>query len=475
MSKNKAQTVKKENEGLGYALQCIALQSVKCLHPKELKAMWQNTTEKRLYIASLAVNPIGLYFLTHNKYFFMRINIKIYAFVSLLGYFIEKGTVRAFKANREKVGCKVMSLKNRHIVNKQEKQLCDVLNSLKIPFQVVKTNITEFSIQIYILADVPIKTILGSERDIAKRMHLEGKNLTISIDKSYFVFDIRSSEQKVYYFDEYLKKVTDKQLKNKELPFVLGIQQSSGKLIVEDLADMLSSLVAGARGNGKSVFVNSLIQSLMTLSIKEISFILADFKGNELIQYKDFDNCLFISSHAKFGGILDELITEMETRYKKLGKLKNLKDYNESHTEKLPYIVVIIDEMACISLCDNKMAEKINIKLMDILNRGRACGIIIIGAMQRPSSIQIDTNVRANLDAKIAFRVADKRETQFTETPGAEKLNRGEFIINALGYDCERFKSLFIEDKKRNFVFERLENKFANGGEKDGFIVNLNK
>ncbi|HML05381.1 MAG TPA: hypothetical protein VK426_06390, partial [Methanobacterium sp.] len=115
------------------------------------------------------------------------------------------------------------------------------------------------------------------------------------------------------------------------------------------------------------------------------------------------------------------------------------------------------------------------LKLIDLLNRGRACGIIIIGAMQRPSSEQIDTNVRANLISKIAFRVADKKETGFTETPGAEKLDRGEFIVNAIGYNCERFQGLYIDDKKRNFVFEKLEKKYVNGGVKDDFIINLNK
>jgi DNA segregation ATPase FtsK/SpoIIIE, S-DNA-T family len=346
---------------------------------------------------------------------------------------------------------------------------------MNIPHHVIKTVSNDFATQIYILSDVQIKTLLSSEREIAKRMHLENKNLTITVDKSYFVFDIRNSLQKVYYFDEYLKKVKEQQLKEKELPFLLGIRQSTGEFIIEDLADMLSSLVAGARGNGKSVFVNVLIQSLMSLSTKEIIFVLADFKGNECIQYKDFKNCLFISSHDKFINILNELIKEMELRYKKLGKLKNLKDYNENAVEKLPYIVVIIDEMACISLCDEKLSESINLKLMDLLNRGRASGIIIIGAMQRPSSKQIDTNVRANLDAKISFRVSDKKETSFTETPGAEKLNRGEFIINAIGYDCERIQSLFIDDKERNFIFEKLEKKFGKGGKKDGFILNLDK
>jgi hypothetical protein len=95
--------------------------------------------------------------------------------------------------------------------------------------------------------------------------------------------------------------------------------------------------------------------------------------------------------------------------------------------------------------------------------------------MQRPSAKQIDTNVRANLDAKFVFRVAKKSETQFTDTDGAEKLGRGKFIANTRKYDCEHFKGLFIDDKKRNFVFVKLENKFANGGEKHDFIINLNK
>jgi hypothetical protein len=470
-----SKTVKKENEGFGYALKCIALQSAKCMHPRELKKLFQDKKERSLYFVSVPVNPVLLYFLTHNPYFYMKINIKLYIFAAVFGYFLEKGTVKAFQANREAVGGKVVSLKNRHIVNKHEKQLCDVLKGMNIPHHVIKTVSNDFATQIYILSDVQIKTLLSSEREIAKRMHLENKNLTITVDKSYFVFDIRNSLQKVYYFDEYLKKVKEQQLKEKELPFLLGIRQSTGEFIIEDLADMLSSLVAGARGNGKSVFVNVLIQSLMSLSTKEIIFVLADFKGNECIQYKDFKNCLFISSHDKFINILNELIKEMELRYKKLGKLKNLKDYNENAVEKLPYIVVIIDEMACISLCDEKLSESINLKLMDLLNRGRASGIIIIGAMQRPSSKQIDTNVRANLDAKISFRVSDKKETSFTETPGAEKLNRGEFIINAIGYDCERIQSLFIDDKERNFIFEKLEKKFGKGGKKDGFILNLDK
>ena len=193
-----------------------------------------------------------------------------------------------------------------------------------------------------------------------------------------------------------------------------------------------------------------------------------------------FSNCIFFGedSHERVNIMLDELLTEMTTRNKKLaaGRVKNLKDYNEAHAEKLPYIVVLVDELSLISLDDNvELAKKINKKLTKLLNVGRAAGIIVIGAMQRPDAEQIDTSVRANLDAKFVFRVADKKETQFTDVQGAEKLDRGEFIANTKTFDCERFKGLFIDDKKRNFVFEELENKFANGGKKDVNFVNLNK
>ena len=477
-----SKTDKKENEGLGYALSRIASHSIGSMKPKAVVKVFKTRWERNLYIASVFINPAILYFLTHNKHFFMRINIKLYIVAGLFGYFVEKGTVLAFKENWEKVDPKhikermVTNMKLTSLTNKYEKKLTEVLTALNIPHTIAKTLSNEFATQIYILSDVQIKTVLNNEKDIAKRMNLENKNLTISVEKGYFVFDIRNSNQKIYYFDEYMKRINKKQLVGKELPFILGIQQSTGKLIVEDLASMLSSLIAGSRGSGKSVFVNNLIQSLMALNSEDNNgFILPDFKGNELCQYKDFKNCLFINSHTSFDEILGGLINEMESRYEKLGKLKSLKDYNKLNDEKLPYITVIIDEMACISLCDKELSESINLKLMDILNRGRACGIVIIGAMQRPSSKQIDTNVRANLDAKIAFRVSDKRETIFTETPGAEKLNRGEFIINAIGYDCERFKSLFIDDKNRNFIFKELENRYANGVKKDGFIINLDK
>ena len=152
---------------------------------------------------------------------------------------------------------------------------------MNIPFQVAKTNVTEFSTQIFILSDTPIKSILNSERDIAKRMHLENARSNYYIDKSYFVFDIRNSEQKIYYFDDYLKKVTEKQLKNKELPFVLGIHQSTGKMIVSDLLFDDSVLIAGSRGSGKSCFVNVMLQSLIIFAFEKIILVLVDFKGNE--------------------------------------------------------------------------------------------------------------------------------------------------------------------------------------------------
>ena len=248
------------------------------------------------------------------------------------------------------------------------------------------------------------------------------------------------------------------------------------KGLVEDLGKLLHCLVSGTSGGGKSSFVNNFIQSLMLFG-SDILFLLIDFKGNELIQYKHFSNCLFIREHKRLNGLLNSLITEMEHRYKRLVGCPDVQSYNKKNPDnKIPYIVVIIDEAAEITL-DKNMSEELNDKILRLLNMGRASGIFFEYATQRPSGTQIDTDNRAILQTKITFMVTSKKETQFTETTNADKLIEGEFIIKSPRYKCEKFKGLFVdrEDEERNIILKKLENKFAKGGKNNVFSVNLDK
>ena len=443
---------------------------------KNLKSTFGNKKERNLYIASFIVNPIALYFLTHNKYFLLRLDLKLYGLVALAGYFFEKGTLQFMQENNGiNIGFK-KSAKNKVSGNTYEQKLDNALNGLDIPHSITKTMVNDFLTQIYVLSDTPIVVMKSKSSEIAKRMHIDEKDLTISVVKGHFIFDIHNPKQEKYYFDEYVGKINKKQLKDKELPFILGINQSTGKIVIEDLAKLLHCLVSGTSGGGKSSFINNFIQSLMLFG-SDVLFMLVDFKGNELVQYKHLSNCLFVTEHEQLNELLKSLMKEMDSRYKKMNCCPDIQSYNKKNpTNKIPYIVVIIDEVAEIML-EKSMSDELNNKLTRFANKGRASGVLFVYSTQRPSGEQVDTDIRAILNTKITFMVTTKKETQFTEATNADKLTEGEFIIKSTRRRCERFKGLFVdrEDEKRNIVFKELENKFVNGGKKDGIIVNLNK
>lgn len=449
--------------------------SFKNMKWSNLKTTFKSKNERKLYLLSFFANPAILYFLLHNRYFELRLDITYYFILAVFGFFFNKGTYLFLKEK----GCfnfKIKKSKSKLTDCKHEKQLCNALNSLEINHTIDKTVTNDFMTQIYVLSDAPITVMKSKNAEIAKRMHIDEKDLTISVVKGHFIFDIHNPEQEKYYFDEHIRKIDKKQLKNKDLPFVLGICQKTGKKVVEDLAKLLHLLVSGTTGGGKSSFINNLIQSLMLFG-SDVLFVLIDFKGNELIQYKHFKNSIFITEHRKLNTLLDTLMIEMDNRYIKMGSCPDIQSYNKKHQDnKIPYVVVVIDEVAEIML-EKTISEKLNIKLTRFVNKGRAAGILFVFATQRPSGEQVDTDVRAILNTKITFMVTSKKETQFTETVNADKLIEGEFIIKSPKRRSERFKGLFLdrEDEKRNFVFEELENKFTNGGKNNVFSIDLNK
>ena len=189
---------------MGYALQCIALQSVKCLHPRKLKSMWQNSTEKRLYLSSIIVNPIGLYFLTHNKYFFMRINIKLYIMAGLFGYFAQKGTVLAFKENREKVGGKKESKKFGK-EDKLKNKLDHVLEHYKLEPSFVSQSEDGFAFSYeYILKNANIDNVIKRTADIESKLALDKGKLAITFDRDKTIFSISKEKQETFYLEKYI-------------------------------------------------------------------------------------------------------------------------------------------------------------------------------------------------------------------------------------------------------------------------------
>lgn len=229
------------------------------------------------------------------------------------------------------------------------------------------------------------------------------------------------------------------------LPLFLG-KDTSGRPVVGDLARLPHLLVAGATGSGKSVCINTMILSLlMTRSPKDVKLILIDPKQVELAPFSEVPHLLapVVTDMQHAGSVLDWAVQKMEDRYSFLAKarVRHLKEYNklgktelakrmglksEAELEKkgipwkLPYIVVVVDELNDLMMIAQKEVEA---SIMRLAQKSRAIGIHVILATQRPSVDVITGVIKSNLPARMAFQVTSKVDSRtILDTMGAEKL-----------------------------------------------------
>ncbi len=212
------------------------------------------------------------------------------------------------------------------------------------------------------------------------------------------------------------------------LPLALG-KSISGKPFVTDLAKMPHLLIAGATGSGKSVCINVLITSLIyRLHPRELKFIFIDPKMLELSVYSGIPHMArpVVTNPKRAEKVLADAVGEMESRYKKLAAIsvRNIEDYNSRQTnpdEKMPYIVIIVDELADMMIASS--STRIEMLITRLAQMARAVGIHLILATQRPSVDVITGLIKANFSARIAFQVASKVDSRtILDGNGAEKL-----------------------------------------------------
>ncbi|MEN8906128.1 MAG: FtsK/SpoIIIE domain-containing protein [Clostridiales bacterium] len=316
---------------------------------------------------------------------------------------------------------------------------------------------------------------------LAFRLGIDKKKTYMKESKGIIQFII-SGESKIYPFIDHIDNKKIKNItKNMQVPALLGVNLENGKLFIKDLAKMPHCLVMGGTGGGKSCFLNVLIQSIMYFN-RNTSFLMLDFKYVELNIYEDFKNVHFINNYKDASRAIELLNIEMNRRLQLFAKLKvkNLKSYNLKF-EPLPYLVVVIDEAADIILeADNKKnADIVNTKLNQIINKARASGVVIIYAMQRANSDQINTGIRSQLMTKIGFCTSSEKEKQFIEIDNLTGLEQGEYRWKK--GDEEYFvKGLFIDDDKisTNKIYQSLEKFNSNiydALDKDKKVVNITK
>jgi len=206
----------------------------------------------------------------------------------------------------------------------------------------------------------------------------------------------------------------------------------SGAPMIADLAEMPHLLIAGTTGSGKTVCVNGIIMSMLfNASPDEVRFVMVDPKMVELAQYNDIPHllCPTVTDSKKASAVLHWVVGEMENRYKRLSKegVRNIKAYND-RGKNMPYIVVIIDELADLMQVSAKAVESSITRLAQL---SRAVGIHLILATQRPSVDVITGVIKANFPARISFKVASKVDSRTVlDMNGAENLlGKGDMLF----------------------------------------------
>ncbi|MGC8769894.1 MAG: DNA translocase FtsK 4TM domain-containing protein [Brevinematia bacterium] len=234
------------------------------------------------------------------------------------------------------------------------------------------------------------------------------------------------------------------------LPLILG-KDIAGNIIIEDLTEMPHLLIAGTTGSGKSVFVNSLIAGIVfTRTSEEVKFIFIDPKMVELELYEGIPHLIspVITNPEEAIAVLEWTSEEMDRRYNLLSEIgvRNIIDYNKEILEydKLPYIVIIIDEFANLMLRLPKETEKIISRLAAM---ARAVGIHLVVATQRPSVDVVTGIIKANFPSRIAFRVSSQTDSRtILDKAGAEKLlGKGDLLFMTPNFiDLIRIQAPFV-------------------------------
>ena len=249
------------------------------------------------------------------------------------------------------------------------------------------------------------------------------------------------------------------------LTFALG-KDIAGSVIVANMQKLTHLLVAGSTGSGKSVCLNSIILSIIYKSSPEdVRIVLVDPKRVEFTSYNGLPHLIMpnvICDTQKAINTLNWAITEMEHRFELLGlaRVKNIDEYNMTEdvksgkVKKMPFIVIIVDELADLMMTGKKEVEE---KIIRLAQKSRAAGIHLILATQRPSADVITGLIKSNIPSRIAFAVTSGIDSSIIlDRVGAEKLlGKGDMLYYPIGaQDPKRVQGCFITTNETNNIVD---------------------
>lgn len=362
-------------------------------------------------------------------------------------------------------------------------QIIELLKSYNIIGEVVGIyNSPSFiTYKIKIKNNININKLLKLENDF--KFYLGVQQLTIkqSTEAKSIDFEIPKEKKEIVNFQD----ITQLKKENNKIILPLGINKQN-QLTFFDLTKTPHLLIAGSTGAGKSVFINSIINSIiLNYTTEEIRLLLIDCKQVEFSIYENTPHLLsnVITTQDETIEKLDYLIDEMMKRYNlfKNNGVKNIEEYNNKQKNKLPFVVCIIDELADLMSTHKKEIEQ---KITRLTQLSRASGIHLIIATQRPSADILTGVIKNNIPERIAFFVPSAIDSRtILSQKGAEKLNgKGDFLRLKNGALMpERLQGLYIttEEIQKNVKTaintQSINNNFTLKTEEKRIISNYDK
>ena len=312
---------------------------------------------------------------------------------------------------------------------------------------------------------VKVSKIINLAEDLARNTSSTSTRVSVIPGKNTVGIEIPNETRESVSLREIIsyEKFQNKDIK---LPIALG-KSISGMPIVGDLTTMPHLLIAGTTGSGKSVCINTIIVSLLyKLNPDLCKFILIDPKMLELSTYEGIPHLLtpVITDAKKATSALAWTVKEMNSRYKLMSKVgvRNIDGYNAKHKLKMPYIVVVVDEMSDLMLVAGKEIENYIQKLSQM---ARAAGIHIIMATQRPSVDVITGTIKANFPTRVSFQVSSKIDSRtILGEQGAEQLlGKGDMLFMSSANRIIRIHGPFVSENE----IEKIVSSIRSQGEPD--------
>lgn len=365
-------------------------------------------------------------------------------------------------------------------------KLVEILGNFNVEGEVLQVSkgpsVTRFELQPK--PGVKVSKIVNLSDDIALGLAASGVRIEAPIPgKAAIGIEVPNKKQTSVFLREVLDSEEFKS-SDKKLAFALG-KDIAGVCVVGDLSKMPHTLIAGATGSGKSVCINSLIISLLyKYKPEEVKLLMVDPKVVELNVYNGIPHLLIpvVTDPKKAAAALNWAVNEMTKRYNTFAEknVRNIDSYNALFEkglieERLPFIVIIVDELADLMMaCPNDVEDAI----CRLAQMARAAGMHLVIATQRPSVDVITGVIKANIPSRISFSVSSQIDSRtILDTSGAEKLlGKGDMLYYPQGESKPlRVQGCFISEEEVENVIEFIKKDVSEIIYKEDILEEINK